>query len=97
MIGKGLDNSLTGKVGRQLKGDGGAGEPRDLARYSLLSSVTEADSQAIPQTDSQAIPIHYPSSDLTFQADFERLLTLGSLPQVSSFNIYLWPTGSVND
>lgn len=74
MIGKGLDNSLTGKVGRQLKGDGDAGEPRDLlARYSLLSSVTEADSQAIPQTDSQAIPIHYPSSDLTFQVDFERL------------------------
>lgn len=73
MIGKGLDNSLTGKVGRQLKGDGDAGEPRDLARYSLLSSVTEADSQAIPQTDSQAIPIHYPSCDLTFQVDFERL------------------------
>lgn len=89
MIGKGLDNSLTGKVGRQLKGDGDAGEPRDLARYPLLSSVTEA--------DSQAIPIHYSPCDLTFQVDFNTSYRVGTLPQVFSFNIYLWPAGSVND
>lgn len=60
MIGKGSDNSLTGKVGRQLKGDGDAGEPR----YSLRSSVTEADPKAIPNHHRR--PIHRDADPLPF-------------------------------
>lgn len=40
MIGKGLDDSLTGKVGWQLKGDGdGRASGRAGPRYKLLSTI----------------------------------------------------------